>query len=139
MLWWINRPMFDLGTRGILAKVVVAFPVLRRPDRSGHEAPAAVRADVLKDVINARSAERALIGADACFKRIGRQRFVAILTGRSEFKHAGYVLPLLGINFNATPLLHQRLPVGCGPSSKTWPWWPPQRMQWYSVRGRISL
>src|SRR5690606_4834138 len=28
---------------------------------------------------------------------------------------------------------------GAGPSSNTWPWWPPQRAQWYSVRGRISL
>ena len=44
-----------------------------------------------------------------------------------------------GMNFRATPLLHQRLPVGGGPSSKTWPWWPPQRIQWYSVRGKISL
>lgn len=30
-------------------------------------------------------------------------------------------LPLFGINFSATPLLHQRLPVGRGPSVKTWP------------------
>ena len=39
----------------------------------------------------------------------------------------------------ARPLLHQRCPVGLGPSLKTWPWWPPQRTQWYSVRGTISL
>jgi hypothetical protein len=64
--------MLDLGNRGILTKVVVAFPVLRRPDRSRHESSAAVRADVLKNVIYARGAERALICADACFKRIGR-------------------------------------------------------------------
>src|SRR6056297_808076 len=44
-----------------------------------------------------------------------------------------------GTKRSARPLLHQRWPVGGGPSSKTWPWWPPQRMQWYSVRGRISL
>ena len=31
------------------------------------------------------------------------------------------------------------MPVGFGPSLNTWPWWPPQRAQWYSVRGRISL
>src|SRR5215510_9741817 len=43
------------------------------------------------------------------------------------------------MNRNATPLLHQRSPVGGGPSSKTCPWWPPQRTQWYSVRGKISL
>jgi len=93
MLPRINGTMIDLGTRGILAKVVVAFPVGRWPDRSGHEAAAAVRADILKDVINARSAERALIDADPRFKRIGRQRLVAVLTGRSEFKHATFLLP----------------------------------------------
>src|SRR5262249_46793302 len=65
----INRPMLDLVTRGILTKVIVTFPVLRRPNRSGYESAAAVRADVVKDVINARSAERALIGANPCFKR----------------------------------------------------------------------
>ena len=54
MLCRINRPMPDLGTRGILTKVVVAFPVLRRPDRSGQEAPAAVRVGVVKDLIDAR-------------------------------------------------------------------------------------
>jgi hypothetical protein len=145
----------------------------------GARSPRRVRADVLEDVVDAHGAERALIGADACIKRIGRQRLVAVLTGRSEFKHAvcrlmtrlaiqsgfwryyvrkcspqgrdyrtntdwtdpsnsqplalylstGHALLLFGINFNATPLLHQRFPVGGGPSSKTWPWWPPQRMQ----------
>ena len=44
-------------------------------------------------------------------------------------------LPSFGMNFSATPLLHQRWLVGGGPSSKRCPWWPPQRMQWYSVRG----
>ena len=39
--------MPDLGTRGILTKIVVASPVFRGPDRSGHEAPAAIRADEL--------------------------------------------------------------------------------------------
>ena len=29
--------------------------------------------------------------------------------------------------------------MGLGPSPKTWPWCPPQRLQWYSVRGTISL
>jgi hypothetical protein len=57
--------MLDLRSRGIRTKVVVAFPVLRRPDRSGQEAPAAVRANVLTDVIDARGAELGLIGADA--------------------------------------------------------------------------
>src|SRR5262249_45574967 len=43
-----------------------------------------------------------------------------------------------GTNLSATPLLHQRCPVGGGPSSNTCPWCPPQRMQWYSVRGSSS-
>src|SRR5262245_14442775 len=33
------------------------------------------------------AAERALIGADAGFQRIGRQLLITVLTGRSEFKH----------------------------------------------------
>jgi hypothetical protein len=64
MLRRINRPMLDLCT-GILTKVVVASPVRRRPDRSCDEAPAAVRVGVVKDLIDARGAERGLIGADA--------------------------------------------------------------------------
>src|SRR5712691_11240359 len=46
---------------------------------------------------------------------------------------------VLGMNRSATPLLHQRCPVGGGPSSNMCPWWPPQRTQWYSVRGQINL
>ncbi len=84
----INRPVLDLGTRWVLAKEVVTFPVLRGPDWSGNKSATAVRADVLQDVIDTRGAERALVGADARIKRVGKQRFVAVLTGRSEFKHA---------------------------------------------------
>ena len=43
-----------------------------------------------------------------------------------------------GTNFSARPLLHQRRPVGGGPSANIWPWWPLQRTQWYSVLGTIS-
>src|SRR5579884_4100244 len=39
-----------------------------------------------------------------------------------------------GMNFNATPLMQYRSPVGGGPSGKTWPRWLPQRLQWTSVR-----
>src|SRR6476469_3070957 len=78
----LNRLVLDLGTRRILTKEVVTFPVLRRPDWSGNKSPAAVRADVLKDVIDTRGAERAFVGANSRFKRVGRQRFVAVLAGR---------------------------------------------------------
>ena len=39
-----------------------------------------------------------------------------------------------GTNFNDTPFMQYRNPVGFGPSGKTWPRWPPQRAQWTSVR-----
>ena len=48
---------------------------------------------------------------------------------RQNIKTPFQALPILGMNLRATPLLHQRLPVGCGPSLKTWPWCPPQRAQ----------
>ena len=59
--------MLDLGTRGILIEIVVISPVLRRPHRSRNEAPAAVRANVIENVIGARRAERAFVGADSRF------------------------------------------------------------------------
>ena len=79
----INRPVSDSRAGGIFAKVVVAFPVLRWSDRSGHEAAAPIRADVVQDRIDTCRAERAFIGADARLKRIRRQRLVAILASRS--------------------------------------------------------
>ena len=83
--------MLDLGTRRVLTKEVVTFPVLRWPDWSGNKSAAAVRADILQDVIDTRGAEGALVGADARFKRVGRQRLVAVLAGRSELKHAAFL------------------------------------------------
>jgi hypothetical protein len=38
-----------------------------------------------------------------------------------------------------TPFKQWRFPVGCGPSSKIWPKWLPQRRQCTSVRSRNSL
>src|SRR5215510_10909252 len=85
----INGPMLDLAAGGILPEAVVAFPVLRRPDWSGNEATPAVRAHVLQDRIDTGGAKGAFIGTDACFERVRRQRPVAVLTGRPEFKHTG--------------------------------------------------
>ena len=64
----INRPVLDLGTRGILPKEIVSFPVLGWPDWSGHKSTAAIWTDVTQHSINAVSTECALIAADACFK-----------------------------------------------------------------------
>jgi hypothetical protein len=87
----VNRPMPNLGARGVLTKEVVAFPVLRWSDWSWNKSTAAVRAYIFQDVCDTRRAKCALVRADACFKRIGRQRLVAILASRSEFKHAAPV------------------------------------------------
>ena len=38
-----------------------------------------------------------------------------------------------GLKTKQTPLLQYLFPVGSGPSSKMWPWWPPHFLQWYSV------
>jgi hypothetical protein len=87
MNWRVNRPMSDLGARRVFTEKVVAVPVVRRSDRSRNKSAAAVRADVFEDIIDTRSTKRTLVGADARFKRVRRQRLVAVLTGRSQFKH----------------------------------------------------
>ena len=88
MLPGIDRPVPDTRARGVLAQVVVALPVLRRPDGPLREAAAAVRADVAQDSIHTGGAERAFVAADACVCRIGRQCLVAVLAGRSKLEHA---------------------------------------------------
>ena len=87
MLRPIDRSVPDLGARGILAKIVIALPVPRRPDRSRHKPSAAVRADVAKNALDAFRAESALVGANARLERIWRKRLVAVFAGRSEFQH----------------------------------------------------
>jgi hypothetical protein len=83
----INRSMLDLGARRVLAKVIVAVPILRWSDWPGNKTAAAVWADVSQDDIDTRRAKRAFVSANARFKGIGWQRFVAVLACRSEFKH----------------------------------------------------
>lgn len=45
--------------------------------------------------------------------------FRRVLVGNQLESIKCQTLPLLGMNFSATPLLHQRWPVGFGPSLKT--------------------
>ena len=92
MSFGVNGPVLHLAAGRVLAKAVIAFPVRRRPDGSGHEATTAVRADVTQDRINTRGTERTFISTDARFKRIRRQRLVAVFAGWSQFKH-GLSLP----------------------------------------------
>ena len=83
----INWPVLDLRALWVLAKKVVILPVLRRSDWARNKPTTAVWADVAKNIFDARCAERALVGANACFEGRGRQRLVAVLTGWSKFKH----------------------------------------------------
>jgi len=80
--------MLDLGTRRVLTQEIVAFPVIHRSDWSWNKSAAAVRAHVLQEVVDTRRAKGALVCADARLKRVGRQCFVAVLAGWSEFKHS---------------------------------------------------
>lgn len=68
MSFRVNGTVFDVGTRWILAKIVIAFPILRWPDWSWNKATTAVRTDVAQYGINTRGTERTLIGTDARFK-----------------------------------------------------------------------
>lgn len=83
----VNGSMLDFGARRIFAKIVIAFPFFRRSNGPRHKAATAVWADIAQDGINARGTERTFISTDASLKRIRWQRLVAMLAGRSEFKH----------------------------------------------------
>lgn len=64
----VNRSMFDLDGRRVLAKVVVAFQVLRWSDWPGHKPATAVRTDVVQDGLDTGDTERTFITADARLK-----------------------------------------------------------------------
>ena len=80
--------MRDISTRRVLAKKIVAPPVREWSDWSGHKSTATVRADIIEYPFDTRGAERALVAANACFERVGRQRLGAVLAGWSKFEHA---------------------------------------------------
>src|SRR5262245_37095886 len=86
MRHWIDRAVPDLCRWRIGTREVVAPPVRGRPDRPGREAAPAIGADVLQHLIDACSAEGALETADHRIGRLRRQRPVAVLAGRSQFK-----------------------------------------------------
>jgi hypothetical protein len=79
--------VLHLGARRIRRKEVVIVPIRRRSDRSRDKPAAAIWADISQNTFDARDTESALIGADTRLKRIRRQRLVAVLAGRSKFKH----------------------------------------------------
>ena len=83
----IHRSVLHLGARRIFPEEVIIVPIRRGPNRSRNKPAAAIWTDISQDVFDTSNAEGALIGADARFKRVRRQRLVAVFAGRSEFKH----------------------------------------------------
>jgi hypothetical protein len=68
MSFGVNWPVLDLGTRWVFTKVVIIFPVLRRPDGSVHKTTAAIWTHVTQDGIDTGCTERTFIGTDVCLK-----------------------------------------------------------------------
>src|SRR5262249_9663547 len=83
----VDRPVLHPGSGRVLAEIVAAVPVVRRPDRAGRKAAAAIGADIAQHRIDAVGAEGALVAADAGLERGGRQRLVAVLAAWTEFQH----------------------------------------------------
>jgi hypothetical protein len=75
--------MFDLGARRVLAKIVIAVPILRWSDWPGHKTSTAVRTNVAQDNVYTSGTECTFISTDARLKRLRRQWLVAVLTGWS--------------------------------------------------------
>src|SRR4051812_1100386 len=83
----IHPPLLHPGPRRVLAEIVIAFPVARRPDRSRREAAGAVGAHVPQDGLDTRRAERALVAADARLGRVRGKRLRAVFAARPELQH----------------------------------------------------
>ena len=94
----IHRPVLHLGARRIFSKKVVTVPVPRRSNRSRDKPATAIWTDISQNAFDARIAEGALVRTYARLKRIGRQRLIAMLACRSEFKHGvlNVELPIIG-------------------------------------------
>ena len=73
--------------RRVFAQIIITMPIFRWSNRPRHEAAAAVRADIIENSLDAGSAKRALVAADARLEGIRRQRLVAIFARRSELQH----------------------------------------------------
>jgi hypothetical protein len=135
----VDGAVADGRARRILAQLVVALPVARRPHRARHESAAAVAADVAQDAVDAAGTEGAFVGADPRVQRVGQEGSVAVFAGRSQFEQGvppgsgkerpqststrAIVLPAaLG---NATDLdaggLCQHLPLSCFGTALSWP------------------
>src|SRR5580692_638128 len=82
----IKRQADPLRRRQLLCGRHAGPPLRRRPDWARGEAAAAVRAYVVELVLGAVGAERALITANARFRRVRRKVLVAIFAVRPQLQ-----------------------------------------------------
>lgn len=82
-----HRPVLHRGARRIFSKKVVVFPIRRRSGWSRDKPTAAIRTDISRQAFDTGHTEGAFIRTDARFKRVGRQRLVAVFARGPEFKH----------------------------------------------------
>jgi hypothetical protein len=87
MHYRIHRPVLHLAVCWIFPEEVVTFPIRRGSNWSRNKSTAAIWTDISQNAFDTGHTERALIGTDTRLKRVRRQRLIAMLTGRSEFKH----------------------------------------------------
>ena len=84
----IHGTIPDSPAGRIHPQIIAAFPVDVRTDRPGTKTAAAIWADILQDVFNASTAERAFKRANHRVRGIRRKRRVAVLASRSQFEHS---------------------------------------------------
>jgi hypothetical protein len=65
MSFRVNGSVLDLGARWVLAKIVIAFPILRWSDWPGDKTSTAVRTDIAQDGVDTSGTERTFISTDA--------------------------------------------------------------------------
>ena len=79
----VHGPMLDGGACGICAKIVGAFPIGFWADGPVRKTTAAIRTDIVQDVLDAGPAKCAFKRANHRVRRTGRKRCIAVLAIRS--------------------------------------------------------
>jgi hypothetical protein len=79
----IHGTMPDGRVGWIRAEIVASLPAGLRPDGPGTKLSAAVRADIMQNVFDAGTRERAFKRANHHLRGIRRKRRIAVLTSRS--------------------------------------------------------
>jgi len=79
--------MFDGRAGRICAEIVAAFPVVLWPYGPGTKTAATIRADIVQNLFDTGTAERAFKRANHRVRGIRRQRHVTVLACGSYFKH----------------------------------------------------